>query len=176
MKWMRERDLLIAQTMAFVQSVTGKKPEIEKAVAAKPVMDNPVVSSPVSAFDAPDASPALPDIEAMLAEMDPEVEFHPGLPAVLGGDATVFWGHAAVRGWVRDLDEHFAEFENQYAEIRDLGDRVLAVGSTRARGKVSGAEIESPIAYLVESKDGKAIRVRTYLDPEAAFEAAGIRA
>ena len=29
MKWVVERDLLIAQTMAFVQSVTGKKPEAE---------------------------------------------------------------------------------------------------------------------------------------------------
>lgn len=29
MKWVKERDLLIAQTMAFVQSVTGKKPELE---------------------------------------------------------------------------------------------------------------------------------------------------
>jgi hypothetical protein len=27
MKWMKERDLLIAQTLAFVQSVTGKKPD-----------------------------------------------------------------------------------------------------------------------------------------------------
>jgi hypothetical protein len=27
MKWVKERDLLIAQTMAFVQSVTGKKPD-----------------------------------------------------------------------------------------------------------------------------------------------------
>jgi len=27
MKWMKERDLLIAQTMAFVQSVTGKRPD-----------------------------------------------------------------------------------------------------------------------------------------------------
>ena len=34
MKWMRERDLLIAQTMAFVQSVTGKMPEAEKTVTA----------------------------------------------------------------------------------------------------------------------------------------------
>ena len=33
MKWMRERDLLIAQTMAFVQSVTDKKPDGEKPVA-----------------------------------------------------------------------------------------------------------------------------------------------
>jgi hypothetical protein len=29
MKWMKERDLLIAQTMAFVQSVTGKKATAE---------------------------------------------------------------------------------------------------------------------------------------------------
>src|SRR3954471_8823675 len=29
MKWVRERDRLIAQTMAFVQSVTGKEPEGE---------------------------------------------------------------------------------------------------------------------------------------------------
>ena len=27
MKWVRERDVLIAQTLAFVQSVTGKRPE-----------------------------------------------------------------------------------------------------------------------------------------------------
>jgi len=50
MKWMRERDLLIAQTMAFVQSVTGKKPDAEKPTAYS-------------------AAPAgrLPDVEAMLA-------------------------------------------------------------------------------------------------------------
>lgn len=39
MKWIRERDALIAQTMAFVQSVTGKKdgfhpPEISAAAPA----------------------------------------------------------------------------------------------------------------------------------------------
>ncbi len=29
MKWVRDRDLLIAQTLAFVQSVSGKKPAAE---------------------------------------------------------------------------------------------------------------------------------------------------
>jgi hypothetical protein len=33
MKWMKERDLLIAQTMAFVQSVTGKKATAEARAA-----------------------------------------------------------------------------------------------------------------------------------------------
>ena len=55
MKWMRERDLLIAQTMAFVQSVTGKKPDDEKPVA-------------FSAAPSDLPAPAMPDIEAMLAE------------------------------------------------------------------------------------------------------------
>ena len=55
MKWMRERDLLIAQTMAFVQSVTGKKPDDDKPAA-------------FAASGPPASSPSLPDIEAMLAE------------------------------------------------------------------------------------------------------------
>jgi hypothetical protein len=53
MKWMRERDLLIAQTMAFVESVTGRKPEAE--VFAR--TDLPAVTAT-----------RLPDVEAMLAE------------------------------------------------------------------------------------------------------------
>jgi hypothetical protein len=53
MKWMQERDLLIAQTMAFVQSVTGRKPDAE--VFAR--------------TDLPPVTPTrLPDVEAMLAE------------------------------------------------------------------------------------------------------------
>ena len=36
MKWIRERDALIAQTLAFVQSVTGKKDEPRRPDAAAP--------------------------------------------------------------------------------------------------------------------------------------------
>jgi ketosteroid isomerase-like protein len=115
------------------------------------------------------------DIEAMLAELDPEVEWHPGLAAFLAGEATVYRGHEGVRELVRELDEHFAEFNNEYSEIRDLGDRVLAIGHIRARGRASGVETVSPLAFLVEAKDGKAVRVRTYLDPRDALEAAGLR-
>jgi len=57
MKWMRERDLLIAQTMAFVQSVTGKKPDAEKTVAT---------SVTITSIETTD--PVMPDIEAMVAD------------------------------------------------------------------------------------------------------------
>jgi hypothetical protein len=57
MKWMRERDALIAQTMAFVQSVTGKKPDADKFVAASVTPSSP---DPAAA--------SIPGIEALLAD------------------------------------------------------------------------------------------------------------
>ena len=68
MKWMRERDLLIAQTIEFVQSVTGKKPDIETA-AVRPGM--PAASEASRPFDLPKpsfAAASLSGIEALLAE------------------------------------------------------------------------------------------------------------
>ena len=37
MKWVEERDLLIAQTITFVQSVTGKNPDGEARIERAPV-------------------------------------------------------------------------------------------------------------------------------------------
>jgi hypothetical protein len=67
MKWMRERDLLIAQTMAFVQSVSGRRPEAE--VFAR--------------TDLPAVTPTrLPDVEALLAEgVSPTEGPKPAAPA-----------------------------------------------------------------------------------------------
>src|SRR5437660_1666300 len=63
MKWMRERDLLIAQTMAFVQSVTGKKPDADRLFANSAALTVDEASKPA---DAPASS--IPDIEALLAD------------------------------------------------------------------------------------------------------------
>ena len=62
MKWMRERDLLIAQTMAFVQSVTGKTPAAETTIAAS------VAPLPIEASESAHVTPALLDIASLLAE------------------------------------------------------------------------------------------------------------
>ena len=46
MKWIRERDALIAQTLAFVQSVSGKKDDVRQpdTAAAAPVLAAEIVS------------------------------------------------------------------------------------------------------------------------------------
>jgi hypothetical protein len=68
MKWMRERDLLIAQTMAFVQSVTGKTPEAEKTVAASVALLSVETSETIHAVAAP------ADIESLLAKTPPTTQ------------------------------------------------------------------------------------------------------
>lgn len=73
MKWVMERDLLIAQTMAFVESVTGKKP------AADAQVESP--SSPVTEFEQPEspievaATPRKPPVarSAVREEMEGRV-------------------------------------------------------------------------------------------------------
>ena len=114
------------------------------------------------------------DIESFLEMLDPEVEWHPGLVALLEGEATVYRGREEVREMLQDIFEAFADFRFEFSEIRDLGDRILAVGEMRGRGTESGVEIESPWAFLIQLRNGKATHVRVYLDPKEALEAAGL--
>jgi ketosteroid isomerase-like protein len=114
------------------------------------------------------------DVETMLEELDPEIEWHSALHALLGGQQTVFRGHDGVREMIGDLYEAFGEIQIEISEIRDLGDRLVAIGRSRARGKASGVETETPLAMLTEVKNGKTISIRAYLDPKEALEAAGL--
>ena len=115
------------------------------------------------------------DAEAMLESLDPEVEWHSALMVPLGGAMAVYRGHEGIRKLFRDLDEALDEWHAEFPQVRDLGDRIVAIGHVRTRGRGSGAETESPLASVSELKDGKATRVRTYLDPQEALEAAGLR-
>jgi hypothetical protein len=68
MKWMRERDLLIAQTMAFVQSVTGKKPDADKLFANPAASTVAEASQPVDAASVGAPAAFIPDLDALLAD------------------------------------------------------------------------------------------------------------
>jgi ketosteroid isomerase-like protein len=110
------------------------------------------------------------DVEALLDELDNEIEWRPVLPVVLGGDETVYRGHDGVRQLLQDLDEVLAERQLDFSEIRDVGDHVVATGSLRIRGKSSGALSESPFGCVAELRNGRAVRIQTYLDPGEALE------
>jgi ketosteroid isomerase-like protein len=114
------------------------------------------------------------DVDALLEELDPDVEWRPALPVVLAGKATVYRGHDGVRTLLHDLYEVLDEIQLEYWEVRDVGERIVGIGRMRTRGKGSGAETESPFASVTWVKDGRGIEIRGFLDPDEALEAAGL--
>jgi ketosteroid isomerase-like protein len=115
------------------------------------------------------------DYESFLEEFDPDVEWHGIFGVMFGVETTMVKGHEGLLGYVRDLDEGFCVRDVQWSEFRDLGDRVIALGHVRARGRESGAEFDSPYGGVAEFKDGKIVRYRDYLNRAEALEAAGPR-
>ena len=111
------------------------------------------------------------DLDALLDEFDPDLEWH---SALVGMGTQVYRGKQGVREMFRDVDENFTGTVVEFPEVRDLGDRVLALGRLRARGHESGVQAEGSFNQLVDFKNGKVIRIRSFLDRQEALEAAGL--
>jgi ketosteroid isomerase-like protein len=91
----------------------------------------------VEAFKGAFEAGSCQDVEALLAELDPDVEWHAALP-MLGGDA-VYRRHEGLRAFLPEVWEVLADTQFEFPEIRDVGDQVVAVGRLRGRGKGSGS-------------------------------------
>ena len=106
--------------------------------------------------------------------LDPGAEWIP-ITAVLEG--TSYQGEAEIRRWMEEMKNQWEFYETRPEESLDLGDdRVLVLGTWRARGRGSGVELNSqPAAWLIRIEAGKVIRMQTFTDRLKAFEAAGLR-
>ena len=76
---------------------------------------------------------------------------------------------------VSRVGDAFAEFQIEIAEIRDVGERIVAIGHLRARGKESGADVDSPIGYVAEFRNGRVSRLDDFFDPRDALKPWGCR-
>ncbi len=111
------------------------------------------------------------DIEGVIALMDPGVRFEHRLAALQGN----FVGVDGVRRWFADLVEHFDAWQVHCPDIRDLGDRVLALGTIHATGRGSGAETELPLTVVARFSDGRITHFTDFGDKAQALEAAGLK-
>jgi ketosteroid isomerase-like protein len=91
-------------------------------------------------------------------------------------DGGTFTGRDAVGEW---FGNWFRTFEPGYhfeiEEARDLGGVILLVAAQRARGRTSGAEVQTQMGYLYTVRGGKIVRAELYRSRAAALEAAGLR-
>ena len=89
-------------------------------------------------------------------------------------EGQAFVGSAGIHRWIGEINESFEQYEAWTDELRDLDGAVLALGSVRFRGRGSGVEIEQPMGWVFEFKDGKFSRMLFYETPAEALEAVGL--
>jgi len=112
MKWMKERDLLIAQTLAFVQSVTGKKPDADKLFANPHPLTAEAFRPAAEAFKPADAPASLiPNLEALLADTTIAVE--PPKPAQIARPDTRVDFQSEIRARVANFRAHQERFSRE---------------------------------------------------------------
>jgi ketosteroid isomerase-like protein len=111
------------------------------------------------------------DVEAVLAECTPDVEWHPHL-ASLGGQP--IRGHDGVRAYMASLADDWEHFRHEPIEFFEAGDKVVAFLDTLARGRGSGVDVEVPVAHVLTFSDGKCSGYVSYHDREEALRAAGV--
>jgi ketosteroid isomerase-like protein len=113
---------------------------------------------------------AADDVERLLQLMDPEIQFEPHLAMVEGNYA----GHDGVREFMSDAFEALRVTGVDHWETRDLGDRVLALGSFHFYGRESGIEDDVPFAVIAQCSDGRILQLKDYGNKVLALESAGL--
>jgi ketosteroid isomerase-like protein len=101
-----------------------------------------------------------------------DYEFVPYLATLV--ETTTYRGRDGLREYQEDAEAAWETFEGRVDEIRDPGDRVVAFGEIRGRGRSSGLDVRVPLAWVVDVHDGKLRRVQSYCDRSAALEVAGL--
>ncbi len=114
--------------------------------------------------------------ETVFALYDPEIEWdmthHPYADLM---ERRVYHGHEGLRTFWREWYEAWENYEDIVEELIDAGEHVIAVATTRARGRASGVTMERGWGGVFTIRKGKIIRVAWFLTRAEALEAVGLR-
>ena len=89
---------------------------------------------------------AARDEDALLAIMDPEIEFF-GPTATVLNEGKCYRGHDGIRRYLNDVDALWAELEIMPARFREVGNHVVVMGRVKARAH-DGLEMDGPTAWV----------------------------
>jgi ketosteroid isomerase-like protein len=111
------------------------------------------------------------DIDAFLAFVDPDVEWHSLILEIEG----TRHGHDEVRGWWRTIRTTFPDWSPAIVAVRDLGDWVAIHARGTGTGAASGVGVEYDFWQVAAFQDGRMVRYHGARTEAEALEATGLR-
>lgn len=117
------------------------------------------------------------DLDAFLALLDADIEWHTSIEPFFEGTESVFRGYDGMREfWESYRGEAFQRLEIRMDEFRDLGESLLSLGEIKVVGKASQVQLTSEIAQLWSFRGGKIATSNDFLSHAEGLKAAGLRA
>ena len=103
------------------------------------------------------------DMEAVVADMEPGIEWHQAQGLPHGG---LHQGLDEVRAAIFDAlsEQWWDEFSADPDELLDAGGEIVVLGRYRGRAKGTGKELDVPFVHVWAFRNGKAWRFRQFLD------------
>jgi ketosteroid isomerase-like protein len=111
------------------------------------------------------------DVDAGLKYVTEDIEFLP-LSAV-GVEGRSYRGHDGLREWQREREETW-DLDFHINDIEVVGDNALVLGWIHARGKGSGIEMDTDVAWVLGFRGEKICRVEAFTDRNEGRTAAGL--
>ena len=102
--------------------------------------------------------------------MTEDVELRPPVSELTGH---AYLGHAGIKRWLRDVDESFASAEIVPVELRDLGDRVLALTQFNVESHAGRVPLGSELGLVCDIAGGRIATWLGFFNHQEAREAAG---
>jgi ketosteroid isomerase-like protein len=106
-------------------------------------------------------------VEAILEFLDPEIEWH--MSPAFTRAPRVYHGHDDVREVFRFFDENIEDLGADPHEFIEAGDRLIVPVRMHGRFRGSGEPVAYELVQVWLGRDGKAIKLITYPDREAAL-------
>jgi hypothetical protein len=86
----------------------------------------------------------------------------------------IYHGHEGWRRYWEQWAEAWSESHIVPEEIVDFPDRLLVLSRLRSRARVSGLEMDEPLAHLLTFSEGAAVRHEEWFSHAEGMKAAGL--
>lgn len=106
------------------------------------------------------------DLSAVLALLDPEIEWHEPAPSP---DAGTHSGRDSFASFFSSWLDSFDGFQIEPEQVVERDGDLIAVVRQTGRGRASGVRVEARLAHVWTVRDGKAVRWESVADVDEAL-------